>query len=112
MTTLIYIWGVIEGVKVFFIILSVAFLLMSFIKVMADTGSELEIVIERLAKIMFSASLFFAMCATLTPSKETFAAMIIVPEIAKSDAIRKDLPEIYDMAVKKIKDELVVEVKK
>lgn len=110
MTTLIYIWGVIEGVKVFFIILSVAFLLMSFIKVMADTGSEL--VIERLAKIMFSASLFFAICATLTPSKETFAAMIIVPEIAKSDAIRKDLPEIYDMAVKKIKDELVVEVKK
>jgi hypothetical protein len=43
---------------------------------------------------------------TITPSSSGFAAMVIVPKIIESEAIQKDLPDIYKSAVEKLKESL------
>ena len=40
------------------------------------------------------------------PSTKTLAAMLIVPAIANSEVIQKDMPELYNLAVEKLKDTL------
>jgi len=44
--------------------------------------------------------------AVLLPSTKTLAAMIIVPAIVNSDAIQKDVPEIYELAKDRLKEAL------
>lgn len=51
----------------------------------------------------------FMVCALgyiLIPSTKTLAAMIVVPAIANSQAVQKDFPELYDLAVNKLKEQL------
>lgn len=57
-------------------------------------------------KQSFIIAIIFIICATFTPSTKLLATMIILPEIANSEVIKKDLPEIYDLAVEKLKTEL------
>lgn len=47
----------------------------------------------------------------LIPSSGTFAAMTIIPGIANSDVIKKDLPDLYQAAMDKLKESLGVEKK-
>ncbi len=53
----------------------------------------------------------YLFCATIIigmalPSTKTLCAMVILPKLADSQMVQKDLPEIYDLAVKKLKDNL------
>lgn len=124
MTQLIYIWGIIPSIIGFFGFLTAIFAVLAIIAFVAgadekhkvdnyhyDSESKSSMIdksnrLFKRAKKMTVLSIISSMILTFIPNKETFAAMIIIPEIAKSDAIKKDLPEIYDMAIKKIKDEL------
>lgn len=47
-----------------------------------------------------------AIGVTVTPSTKTLAAMIVVPAIANSQAVQKDFPQLYDLAVNKLKEQL------
>jgi len=48
-----------------------------------------------------------ALLATaLLPSSRTIAAMYVLPRIAESRVIQTDLPELYDMAIGALKDQL------
>lgn len=47
-----------------------------------------------------------AALATFLPSSKTIALMYVLPEIANSKAVQQDVPELYDMAVKALKDQL------
>lgn len=40
------------------------------------------------------------------PSTQTLCAMFVLPRITASEAIQKDLPEIYNLAVEKLKSSL------
>lgn len=40
------------------------------------------------------------------PSTKTLAAMFVVPALANSDFIKKDAPELYDLAIGKLKEQL------
>ena len=40
------------------------------------------------------------------PSTKEMAAIIIVPKIANSTAVQKDVPELYDLGVEWLKDKL------
>lgn len=40
------------------------------------------------------------------PSSKTIACMYVIPEITNSKAIQKDLPEIYDMAISALKENI------
>lgn len=43
---------------------------------------------------------------TVIPSSKTIAMMVVIPAITNSEAVQKDLPEIYDLAVKSLKESL------
>ena len=61
-----------------------------------------------MVKIVFAALLLIG----VTPSTRTLAAMYIVPAIANSKAIQKDFPELYDLAIGKLKEQLAPAVEK
>lgn len=43
---------------------------------------------------------------TLTPSSSTIAMMVVIPQIAESKMVQKDLPELYNAAVEALKNNL------
>ncbi len=43
---------------------------------------------------------------TFLPSSKTIAMMVVIPEIAHSKVVQQDLPDIYNAAVKALKDQL------
>lgn len=47
-----------------------------------------------------------ATLAPLLPSSKTIALMYVLPEIANSKVMQQDVPELYDMAIKALKDQL------
>jgi len=50
--------------------------------------------------------LFSLAVSVLAPSSNTIAMMVIIPEIAHSKVVQQDLPDIYNAAVKALKDQL------
>ncbi len=56
-------------------------------------------------------SCFLAILVTLIPKTKTLAAIIIIPKIANSEAIQKDLPDLYKLGVEKLKESLGQEKK-
>ena len=42
----------------------------------------------------------------LMPSSKTIAAMVIAPAIANSEVIKRDIPDIYEAAISKLKEAL------
>ena len=50
--------------------------------------------------------LFTWLGCILIPSSSTIAMMVVIPKIAESKAIQQDLPDIYELAIKTLKDEL------
>jgi len=53
-----------------------------------------------------------ALAATLMPSTKTLCAMFVVPAIVNSQAVQKDFPELYALAVEKLKSQLTPELEK
>lgn len=62
-------------------------------------------------KIFMPIGFILLIVQALIPSSGTFAAMTIIPEIANSDVIKKDLPDLYQAAMDKLKESLGVEKK-
>lgn len=68
--------------------------------------------IERARSIrkMFLIPLIMGCCAWIAyavlPSSKTVATMVILPVIVNSEPIQKDLPEIYDLAIKALKEQI------
>lgn len=51
-----------------------------------------------------SACLMFA--AIMMPDSTTIAAVYVLPRVSESMPIQRDMPEIYDMAINKLKEQL------
>jgi len=49
----------------------------------------------------------FVIPFSLTPSSKDFAMIYAIPKIIDSKAIKQDLPEIYDMAIKQLKKKII-----
>lgn len=62
-----------------------------------------EIIIPKNLPRLFFICLFLSI---FVPSKETAYQMIVIPALVNSQAIQKDLPEIYNLAIEKLKKEL------
>ena len=45
-------------------------------------------------------------CTAFIPRSNTIAMMYVLPEIANSKVVQQDLPEIYDAAMKALKEQL------
>lgn len=51
-------------------------------------------------------AVFSFLAAVLMPSTKTLCAVVVVPAIANSEAVQKDFPELYTLAVEKLKEQL------
>mgnify|MGYP003343747700 CR=1 FL=1 len=52
-------------------------------------------------------AMFFAFSISIfTPSSNTIAMMVVIPEIAHSKAVQQDLPDVYNAAVEAVKSQL------
>ncbi len=67
---------------------------------------EIKIPKKTVFLLLIPFGLLFAGLAVFLPSSNTFAAMVVIPRITESEAIQKDLPELYKAAVEKLKEEL------
>lgn len=76
----------------------------------ADESSESGRWIWSLAKITRRITvpvlILSCMLATFMPPSKTIAMMYVIPEIANSAVIKQDVPEIYNLAVDALKDQL------
>lgn len=96
----IYLWGQADTLKEFlmsggFVIFTIAVIYSFYHLIMNE-----ELIVSKFALVLSAITIIFG---ALIPSSKTIAAMVIIPEIAKSKAIQEDLPEIYDMAIKQLK---------
>lgn len=122
----IYIWGILDAVRdmlAFVCATCLVALVFTGLTLGADEGEDGGIFsinltpgahasLSRALKWLIAVSIFTGAVRTFTPSGNTFAAMIILPEIAKSEAIQKDLPEIYSAAVDRLKESLKPDAEK
>lgn len=44
--------------------------------------------------------------SVLMPSSKTIAMMVIIPKLAESKALQQDIPELYDLALKSLKEQI------
>lgn len=102
-TLLIYFWGQADSIRGLFVIIAVVSGLATLFNLLWKSLEDNDVKIYKTPPALL---IFSALFATLLPSPQTIAAMVIIPQIANSAAIQKDLPELYDMAVKKLKAEL------
>ncbi len=54
----------------------------------------------------FIAGLFTVLLSALIPTSNTIAMMAVIPEIAHSKVIQTDLPDLYEIAIKALKEQI------
>lgn len=92
-----FVFAVILGLAVLF---SVIFYCVS--KSDGDDGAA-ELLIFKASIMPFILSLAMTV---LLPSSKTIAMMVVIPKIAESKVIQQDLPDIYNAAIKSLKEQL------
>ena len=106
----IYLWQLADKIATSLQTVSGFILAFAVICIVVSTFPELdEEVANRSRKkgsraFLISMALFLS--ATLIPSSNTVAMMVIVPRIAESKVLQQDVPDIYNAAVQAVKDAL------
>lgn len=102
---LIYLWGISEGVKI----------TLGMVAIFAVVGGTaafgvcyMDGVEEALptTKRVIICGLIAGLVALFVPSQKTIALMYVLPRVAESEAIQRDVPELYRLAVDALKDQL------
>lgn len=120
--TLIYFWGIADRVSDFLKITTIAsFAVLGFGLFVCLMASSFE-GLDTFKTIMSTVGKWFKRVAwtggitgllfVATPSSNTIAMMYVLPEIANSDVVKKDLPEVYEAAKKALLHKLDVPAEK
>lgn len=64
---------------------------------------DLKAPAKRLATWCAGAFTVILLAKTLTPSSNTVAMMVVIPKLAESKVIQKDIPDLYNAAVEALK---------
>lgn len=59
-----------------------------------------------IGKKLAAVALLSGLLAAFIPSSNTVAMMVVIPKIANSEAIQRDLPDVYRAAVDALKEQL------
>lgn len=107
----IYLWGIVDPLRAG--ILTINIVLFSAAAFSAFTGfvEEDESFVSRAKRFFIFGCIAIALRGVI-PSSQTIAAIVILPRISESQAIQRDLPDLYNAAVKKLKAELGVQAEK
>lgn len=112
---IIYIWGVVDNVRFafgFLIFASIAASLLFWLVYTDVDESDFNHVTytyQFCARKMWTfaiASILFSVGLALIPDSKTVAAMYVIPKIAESDIIQKDVPDLYRSAMDALKEKL------
>ena len=107
LTTLIYFYGIVDKIiTISFALSIISFLFGSLLIIESDYNSKSEETFQKSKKPLRFVGFFSLLIAVLTPSSSTIAQMAIIPKLVESDAVKKDLPELYDIAVDALKKTL------
>ncbi len=101
---LIYLWQLADNVHTLFVVIAILMLLIA-VGCIIETGISGKSYIKGAWKAVAIAGVS-ALLAAITPSSKTIAMMVIIPSIANSSVIQKDVPEIYKFAVDALKAQL------
>ncbi len=109
-TLAIYIWGLLDSFKVGCQAISAIsiFVVGACILVGAITAGEVNFfphLQNHKKKLIFLFGI--GLLSIFIPSSKTFAAMIVVPLIIESKMVQKDMPELYNAAVERLKESLI-----
>lgn len=102
---LIYIWGIVDNISVTagifsFLLLTGVVILSLYLLGMDDPESK---TLRNRLGITGAICLFVGL---FTPDSKTIAAMVVIPALIESDAVREDIPQLYDAAIEKLKESL------
>lgn len=110
--TLIYVWGIADNVRGCLSALLAVAAFAAAGSIMAHVACKSEDLENgaRLAMVTFKRSITIGLPILVAwasvPSSKTIAAMVIIPTIANSEVIKRDIPDIYEAAISKLKEEL------
>ena len=118
----VYLWGQVESIASFMNglgwIIFILALFIGFVTMLSSTDIAKQEGGEKMLSVLLSVTLGLVVVSggvwgveALIPNKKTMAAMFIVPAIVNSKPIQQDLPEIYNLAMQKLKEELSSVVK-
>jgi len=62
--------------------------------------------LSRTGKRLLALGCIFGLFSALMPKSDAVALIYVIPRIAESQAVQQDLPEVYKMAIKKLKETL------
>jgi hypothetical protein len=111
----IYLWqladNLLRTLQTLTILTGVSFLIAAIVTIIIlgethDWGDKALKIACRFLAAVFALFILFLTAFTFTPTSKTIAMMIVVPEIANSKIIQKDVPDLYNMAVQAAKDSL------
>ena len=108
---LIYLWGIADSVGQFFAAASVVMLVACvmvaiFFPLIAMEFKGVAKIIGTWFQRVIVAIVVSGLIGVLIPDSKTIAAMVVIPVIAESDAIREDIPQLYGAAIEKLKESL------
>jgi hypothetical protein len=102
----VYLWLKLDGIRnsLFFLSVIVStghyfIALMTFL----ESPPESHIILN---KLILGLCLFLIVLAIAIPSTKNYAVIKVLPKVVNSEAVQKDIPELYDLAIKYLKKEL------
>jgi predicted MFS family arabinose efflux permease len=108
----IYLWGICDqvqfGATAMAFIFGAASIISSVVWCILFEDNEKQARNSASRVFILSAPLFALMMALIMflPTSKTIACMYVIPAVANSTPIQKDIPEVYKMAIDKFKSEL------
>lgn len=106
----IYLWQLADEVRsVTGFVSTLLFTLACIFILIGVIGSDDEGVMTkstRLCRSFALAALPFCLLRLATPSSDTIAMMVVIPKIAESSVVQKDIPELYNVAIEALKNQL------
>lgn len=107
----IYLWGILDKIRITLLtfgILTTLFFFISMLFTILDSHCKKETV-EKWAKrnkVGLPISVIIIFVAILVPTSNNFAMMFVIPKVVESEAIQKDIPELWEAAVSSLKEKL------
>lgn len=86
------------------LMLIIAYIITSAAKDYDDESKTVNNLSRKWLKILFFPWVFSLLGITFIPTSKEMAMIYVVPNIAESQVIRQDIPEIYDLGVNALKD--------
>lgn len=86
------------------IILAVAYFVSDASKSFDEEAADVNKKAKKFFKILFFPWLFAILGLIFVPTSKEMAMIYVVPNIAESQVIKQDIPEVYDLGINALKD--------